>query len=108
MPYVVYQSKVRKRTTKEGKEEHYVDIGIFHTQDSMQDAIEWTEHYDIKDAEAAWASHCYRMNKEWPRRAGMDVAERQKHDEVSNGTLTIDGSHLKIEVDRNEPPPTLF
>lgn len=108
MPYVVYKSKVRKRTTKQGKDEYYVDVGVFETNDSMRDAIEWTEHYDTEDAELAWDAHCYKMKKQWPRRAGMDVVEKKKYNDVSNGILTIDGSHLKIEVDRNEKPPTLF
>lgn len=37
--YVVYQSKVRQRTTKDGWVEHYVDIGIFYDKDAMVDAM---------------------------------------------------------------------
>lgn len=106
--FVVYKSKVMRRVTKDGVEQHYVSVGIHYGVENIVNAIQFTEHLTEDDAAGAWEAHCYRMKKEWPRRAGMDVAELQKHDEVSNGTLIIDGSYQKIEVDRNVLPPKLF
>lgn len=108
--YVVYKSEVRKRTTEQGKEEHYVNVGVFYSYKFMQEsgALEWTQHETEDDASGAWDAYCGKMRSKWPRKAGMDIAEEEKYRQVLEGTVTIDGSHLKVEVDRNEPPKRLF
>lgn len=95
--FVVYKSKAQQRTTKEGRIEYYVDVGIFYDKTAMGAAMEWTEHSDIRDAETAWDTHCAMMRKEWPRRAGMDGAEAEKYRQVSRGDVTIDGAHTRTK-----------
>lgn len=103
--FVVYKSKVMRRVTKDGVEQHYVSVGVHYGIENIVNAIDFTEHLTEDDAAGAWEAHCYRMKKEWPRRAGMDVVEEMKYREVSDGTITIDGRHLVKEV---ETKATLF
>jgi hypothetical protein len=108
--YVVYEAAVKRRVMDDGDVQHYVQVGVIYTAQALKDsgAIRWTQHETEGDANGAWDAHCYGMNKRWPRRAGMDISEEEKYRQVRGGCLTLDGEHLKIWVDRTEPPPKLF
>jgi hypothetical protein len=111
MPYyVVYEAKVQRRVREDGYVQHYVHVGVYYTEQALKDsgAIRWTKHETEGDASGTWDTYCSGMNKRWPRRAGMDVAEQEKYRQVRDGSLTLDSEHLKTKVDRNEPPPRLF
>ena len=108
--YVVYEAEVQRRVREDGYVQYYVHVGVYYTAEALKDsgAIRWTQHDTVADASGAWDAYCYGMNKRWPRRAGMEVAEEEKYRQVREGCLTLDGEHLKEKVDRSEPPQKLF
>jgi hypothetical protein len=109
MPYyVVYEAEVQRRVRDDGYVQHYVHVGVYYSVQALKDsgAIRWTQHETEGDASGAWDAHCSKQR--WPSKAGMDVVQEEKYRQVRDGSLTLDGEHLKIKVDRSEPPPTLF
>lgn len=108
--YVVYEADVKRRVRDNGYVQHYVQVGVFYTAQALKDsgAIRWTQHETEGDASGAWDTYCHGMNKRWPRRAGMEIAEEEKYRQVREDCLTLDGEHLRTKVDRSEPPPRLF
>jgi hypothetical protein len=99
--YVVYKSNIHKRMLQNGLTQHYVMIGVYNSEQAlkMHGAIYYNRFNREEDATKDWDSHCRQMQKEWPLRAGMDVASAKKLLDICNDCVTIDGRHHTMRMD---------
>ena len=108
--YVVYMAEIQHRVLDDGSTNSYVYIGVYYSKEALvtYGAIAYNQYETEKDAENEWNEYCKQMRKEWPLRAGMDVASAQKLEDISNDCVTIDGRHHTMRTDMPGDQKQLF